>query len=1166
MEPLALLLLGLKWLGWSILALVAIELLLSLELYKRWRLRHIPGPPAPPIVGHLPQIIRQGTPTFFRACRKQYGPVFKVCLGRSWMVVVTEPELLRQAGSKLLNHSQFRGLLSGEFQKLDDWGLVSARDDYWRLVRSSWQPAFSSASLSGYLPRMLDCAEALAGRLAGRAAGAGRVDLWRELGAMTLQVVGSTAYGVDFNTTDGSDEADAGGPEGAGAGGEGADQHFGRVLVAACRDTFKYMSIRNGSKYGRVGVLLPELRPLVSALAHAFPDPPFAGLLKARADLRDVCMHLIASWRERGGADAVNGKQANGHGPEANGGDAKAGNGVLTNGGAKGAGDVPGGDPPAPSVSPGSFLGLMLAARDKATGQGLTDLQVAAQVQTFILAGYETTANALSFAVYCLATNPEAEARLISEVDSVLGPDRLPTEADLPRLVYTEAVFQEAMRLFPPAPGTNRGVEKGAPYQVGPYSVPPGVSLMMSMYSSHHADDVWPRVDDFVPERFMPTSPLYPEVCAKVPGAHAPFGYGSRMCVGWKFAMQEAKATLAVLYQRLRFELEPGQVPLQLAVGITMAPKGGLLFTATMEPLALLLLGLKWFGWSILALVGIELLLSLDLYQRWRLRHIPGPPAPPILGHLPQIIRLGTPTFFRQCRKIYGPVFKVALGRSWMVVVTEPELLKQVGAKIHNRYAFDGLMRGEFKQLDDWGLVAARDDYWRLVRSSWQPAFSSASLSGYLPRMLDCAEALAGRLAGRAAGAGRVDLWRELGAMTLQVVGSTAYGVDFHTAEDPEEADDTPAPLVAAGKGPAGQDDKQFGRALVAACRDVFKFASIRNASKYGVIAILFPELRRPLTALAHSLPDRPFSGILRARADLRNACMYLISSWREGGSARALNGPEANGGDAKAGNGVLTNGGAKGAGDVPGGNPPAPSVSPGSFLGLMLAARDKATGQGLTDLQVAAQVQTFLLAGYETTANALSFAVYCLATNPEAEARLIAEVDSVLGPDRLPTEADLPRLAYTEAVFQESMRLFPPAPGINREVEKGAPFQVGPYSVPPGSQIMMSMYSSHHADDVWPRVDDFVPERFMPTSPLYPEVCAKVPGAHAPFGYGSRFCVGWKFAMQEAKAALAVLYQRLRFELEPGQVPLQLSVGITMSPKGGLWVRPVLRRQQTAA
>ncbi|KXZ54673.1 hypothetical protein GPECTOR_4g739 [Gonium pectorale] len=543
--------------------------------------------------------MRLGSPTFFRQCRAKYGPVFKVAFGRTWMVVVAEPDLLRQVGTKLLNHSFFRGLMRGELQELDEWGLVSAKDDFWRLVRSAWQPAFSSASLAGYLPRMTACAEHLAGRMEDRARDAAadgaedqpwRVDIWRELGAMTLQVVGSTAYGVDFQAMEGAPPPLQGpvreeeepqertsGAAAAAAGSGGGSGSYGRVLVEACRDAFKYSSVVYGSKYSRVSMLLPELRPLVRGAAHALPDRPFAKLLQARRNLRNTCVDLIASWRSGGGGGGggggrphhINGATANGAAPPP----VVEAEAVGQSGSGAGADTAFEGAKP-PAVEAGSFLGLMLSARDKATGQGLNDRQVAAQVQTFILAGYETTANALAFTVYCLGVNPEVEARLLAEVDEVVGPDRLPTAADLPRLVYTEAVFNEAMRLYPPAHATNRHVE-GGPIQVGGYTVPPGIPVFMSIFSSHHNPDVWPRVNDFIPERFLPESPLHPQVAARVPGAHAPFGYGSRMCIGWKFAVQEAKIALATLYRRLRFELEPGQVPLRTAVGITLSPRDG---------------------------------------------------------------------------------------------------------------------------------------------------------------------------------------------------------------------------------------------------------------------------------------------------------------------------------------------------------------------------------------------------------------------------------------------------------------------------------------------------------------------------------------------------------------------------------------------------------------
>ncbi|GIL53389.1 hypothetical protein Vafri_9035 [Volvox africanus] len=104
----------------------------------------------------------------------------------------------------------------------------------------------------------------------------------------------------------------------------------------------------------------------------------------------------------------------------------------------------------------------MLSARDKGTGAALTNDQVAAQVQSFIVAGYEPTANTLTFTVYCIATHPEVEKRLVAEVDEVVGRNRIPNEADLERLPYTEAVLYEAMRLYPPAHITSRLVQPDA--------------------------------------------------------------------------------------------------------------------------------------------------------------------------------------------------------------------------------------------------------------------------------------------------------------------------------------------------------------------------------------------------------------------------------------------------------------------------------------------------------------------------------------------------------------------------------------------------------------------------------------------------------------------------------------------------------------------------------
>ncbi|KAG2434390.1 hypothetical protein HYH02_012402 [Chlamydomonas schloesseri] len=631
----------------------------------------------------------------------------------------------------------------------------------------------------------------------------------------------------------------------------------------------------------------------------------------------------------------------------------------------------------------------------------------------------------------------------------------------------------------------------------------------------------------------------------------------------------------------------------------------------------------------------------LDPIQRWRLRKIPGPPTKPLLGCLQQLRSLPLPLFLQSCAQTYGPVFKVAMGRKWVVVVANAEMQRQVGLKLRAHAVLDpDFMRGRMHTIIESNLFRASGETWRQLRAAWQPAFAPASLAGYLPLMTACAQQLAARLEAKAAAAaaaaatagggsgrsvsgGSVDMWRELGAMTLQVVGSTAYGVDFHAIneEDEQQRDGSNGSSSSSSSrsgGPAAVADDGYGRQLAAACGQVFRYSSAMHGSAYLRVAMLLPELRPLLVPLAHTLPDTNFTLLLQARGRLCNAVFQLIDSWKQqhigakgevGDALHRSNGKADAAGadrDSAAGSARQSSSGAGvgGGGGLPG-------VAPGSFLDLMLGQRRQQAGSGrggggkkadagghqehqehapLTDEQVAGQVQLFILAGYETTANALAFAVYCIATHPEAEAALLREVDEVLGgggpggggggqPLRLPAESDLPRLAYTEAVVNEALRLFPPAHLTSRLVPTtaagGEPLTVGGYTIPPGTPVFLPMYIAHRDPAVWPRAEEFVPERFLPSAgPLYQSLqphagpaAAAGPqqqqhSAHAPFGYGSRMCIGYKFALQEAKVALATLYRTLTFRLEPGQQPIKIEASATMSPRGGLRVTPVLRRQ----
>jgi cytochrome P450 len=219
-------------------------------------------------------------------------------------------------------------------------------------------------------------------------------------------------------------------------------------------------------------------------------------------------------------------------------------------------------------------------------------------------------------------------------------------------------------------------------------------------------------------------------------------------------------------------------------------------------------------------------------------------------------------------------------------------------------------------------------------------------------------------------------------------------------------------------------------------------------------------------------------------------------------------------------------------------------------LLDRLLAARDPQTGAALTPEIVGDNVLTFLAAGHETTANALTWASYLIAAFPWAEERLLAELEAVCG-SRTPTPAELDRLVFTRAFVEETLRLYPPAAFLARQAV--AADRLGAVDVAPGTQILVSPWIVHRHRALWDEPDLFAPDRFMP------ERRHAIPrGAYIPFGLGPRICIGAGFAMQEILTVLAVLVPRYRFELAHGTP--EPHTRLTLSPRGGLKMRVLPR------
>jgi cytochrome P450 len=215
-----------------------------------------------------------------------------------------------------------------------------------------------------------------------------------------------------------------------------------------------------------------------------------------------------------------------------------------------------------------------------------------------------------------------------------------------------------------------------------------------------------------------------------------------------------------------------------------------------------------------------------------------------------------------------------------------------------------------------------------------------------------------------------------------------------------------------------------------------------------------------------------------------------------------------------------------------------------GDLLSMLLAARDD-DGRPMSDRQLRDETITLFLAGHETTAIALSWTLFLLAKNPDAEARLRAEI-ARLG-DRLPAAADLHRLPFTEAVVKEGLRMYPPAYVIGREAL--ADCDLGGFRCAARTTIYFAPWVLHRDARFFPDPERFRPERWLDGS------TSKLPKyAYIPFGGGPRICIGERFAMMEGVLVLATILRRTRLEMAgPDPTPFP---SITLRPEGGPLMR----------
>jgi len=216
-----------------------------------------------------------------------------------------------------------------------------------------------------------------------------------------------------------------------------------------------------------------------------------------------------------------------------------------------------------------------------------------------------------------------------------------------------------------------------------------------------------------------------------------------------------------------------------------------------------------------------------------------------------------------------------------------------------------------------------------------------------------------------------------------------------------------------------------------------------------------------------------------------------------------------------------------------------------GDLLSMLMEAQYE-DGTRMSDQQLRDEVVTLLMAGHDTSTLVIAWTWYFLSQHPDAEAKLLAELNSVLG-GRSPTMADLPELCYTEWVIKETMRVYPPVWGFGREAIEDC--EIGGYRIPKGATVFMSEWVVHRHPRYFDQPEIYNPDRWQDDLakrlPLY---------AYFPFGGGPRLCIGYAYSMVELVLLLATMAQKFRFALAPEPL-VTLKPGLTLQPGQGIHV-----------
>ncbi|CAF3828857.1 unnamed protein product, partial [Rotaria sordida] len=472
------------------------------QIYDAFRAQGISGEPFIPLVGQLPEMIKQinndASMIYHEELEKKHGYAMLVGFGPLTRLIVHEPDLLadvlsRNNASNYMKPVEFNEVL---VPIIGSHNLLVAEGSEHERARRMINPAFHHVNLKSMVSIITDRTAKAIESMISNEQKSKPADLLVLFNALTLSIIASSAFGADFET----------------------NAHAKDVI---CRTFAQLLDIATYRSMYMINQI-----PFLSQL-------PFWGkkiLDEGKQKVTEFVDQIIIDRRQGQSSSLSNGPD---------------------------------------------LLDLLLSAVDN-EGQPFNDQEIREESLAFVLAGSETTGNLMVWMLYVLMTNENVLQACREEIDRVLPNGIVPTNEHLQDLLVCEAIINETLRLYPPAPFFSRHCVRehiiGTKRQL---RIPKGATIVAISHVLHRRSDLWPRPLEFDYTRWMrdPKTGLKPKL--PHPFAYLPFAAGPRNCIGQNFALLEAKIMLAMFIQRCNFDLVPGQkiVP---DVKITMRPKYGL--------------------------------------------------------------------------------------------------------------------------------------------------------------------------------------------------------------------------------------------------------------------------------------------------------------------------------------------------------------------------------------------------------------------------------------------------------------------------------------------------------------------------------------------------------------------------------------------------------------